>query len=144
MAAQTLLPTQGGPATQTVGVAQGPPATQNPPVAHPTSNAIADLWSEALELLRVDDSEQIRLKAAGKLTVLSEVLTAAKGKRDQCKDRQWKYKKRDGKVIILRDVFDKVVKWLNKLQKIGDFVAQLDPVHLAIPWAVIKFFLQVQ
>ena len=47
-------------------------------------------------------------------------------------------------MIVLRDVFDKMVKWLNKLQKIGDFVAQLDSVHLALPWACVKFFLQVE
>ena len=47
-------------------------------------------------------------------------------------------------VNVPRDVFDKMVKWLNKLEKVGDFVAQLDSVHLALPWAAIKFFLQVE
>ena len=121
---------------------QDPPATQNMPVT-PTVIAAEDLWSEAAKLLRADDGEEIRLNAADKLTVLSEVLTAANAKRDQCKERQWKYKKSDGTVIVLRDVFDKMVKWLTKLEQIGDFVAQLDSTHLAVPWTAIKFFLQI-
>jgi len=103
-----------------------------------------DSWGAAIELLHPDDEEQIRLQNADKLTVLNEVLAAAVEKRDRCKDRQWKFKRRDGTVIVLRDVFDKVVTWLNKLQNIGDFVAQLDQVHLALPWSIIKFFLQVE
>lgn len=103
-----------------------------------------DLWGAALELLQPDDKERIRLRSEDKVTVLSEVLAGALEKREQCKDRQWKLKRINGKVIVLRDVFDKMVSWLNKLQNIGDFVAQLDPVHLAFPWSVIKFFLQVE
>ena len=121
-----------------------PTAAQNPPAAEATPTASEDLWNEAVKLLHPDDSEEIRLQKADKLTVLGEVLTVAKEKREQCKERQWKYKKRDGTVIVLRDVFDKMIKWLNKLQNIGDFVAQLDSVHLALPWACIKFFFQVE
>lgn len=137
MASQTPSSVQTGLAAQTPGVMQTLSATQATP------NATEDLWSEAIKLLRTDDGDEIRLKVADKLTVLGEVLTAAKEKQDQCKDRQWKYKKSDGTVVVLRDVFDKMVKWLNKLEQIGDFVAQLDSTHLALPWAVIKFFLQV-
>jgi len=144
MASQNPLSAQSGPATLTTGFTQNPPDTQNPLVTQPTPDATEGLWSEAIKLLRADDREEIRLKAAEKLTVLEEVLTAAKQKRDQCKDRQWKYKKSDGTVIVLCDVFDKMVKWLTKLEQIGDFVAQLDSTHLALPWAAIKLFLQVQ
>jgi hypothetical protein len=142
MASQTQTPAPS--LSPTVEVKQDSPATQNPLITHPTPNATEDLWSDAIKLLRTDDGEELRLEAADKLTVLSEVLIAAKEKRDQCKDRQWKYKKSDGTVIVLRDVFDKMVKWLNKLEQIGDFVAQLDSTHLALPWAAIKFFLQVK
>jgi len=131
-------------ATHTPTVAQTPGVTQSPSVNQPPPNSTEDLWSEAVKLLRPEDDEQIHFQTTDKLTVLDEVLTLTKEKREQCKDRQWKYRKSDGSVIVLRDVFDKMVKWLNKLEKIGDFVAQLDSVHLALPWACIKFFLQVE
>jgi len=120
-------------------------------VAQATSDSLAaaadpkssgDLWNEAIKVLRPDDEEQIRLEKANKITVLSEVLTAAIEKRERCKDRQWKFKKRDGTVIVLRDVFDKITSWLKKLENIGDFVSQLDPVHLALPWSITNSFLK--
>ncbi|ETS73751.1 hypothetical protein PFICI_14697 [Pestalotiopsis fici W106-1] len=101
------------------------------------------LWAEALDLLHAEDGERLRLLAAEKITVLDEVLEAAKEKRQQCQDGQWKYKKSDGTVVVLRDVFDKMVKWLTKLQTIGDLVVQFDSTHLTIPWAAIKFFLAI-
>ncbi|KUJ19467.1 uncharacterized protein LY89DRAFT_491450 [Mollisia scopiformis] len=118
------------------GTAAGPsPATEQ--------KSGDDLWSEAVKLLRPGDEEQLRLEKADKLPVLEEVLAAAIKKRERCKDRQWRIKKRDGTVIVLRDVFDKIASWLKKLESIGDCVAQLDSVHLALPWSVIKFFLQL-
>lgn len=95
-----------------------PTAQSNPPAIPLTSNATEDLWSEAVKLLHPDDNEQIRLQTADKLTVLSEVLTAAKEKSEQCKDGQWKYNKSDGTVIVLRDVFDKMIKWLKSCKRL--------------------------
>ena len=83
------------------------PAAQNAAAAQPAPTTSEDLWNEAVKLLRPGDNEEIRFKETDKLTVLDKDLIAAKEKREQCKDRQWKYKKRDGTVIVLRDVFDK-------------------------------------
>ncbi|CZR51502.1 uncharacterized protein PAC_01379 [Phialocephala subalpina] len=127
-------------ASNALSVVQTTPDT---PASATTQKASDDLWSEAVKLLRPDDENQIRLQEGDKLTVLSEVLAATIEKQERCKDRQWRFKKKDGTFIVLRDVFDKIVSWLKKLQSIGDFVAQLDPVHLALPWSIIKFFLQV-
>jgi len=126
---------------KTAPVAQ---ATSDSPAAAADQKSSDDLWSEAIKVLRPDDEEQIRLEKTDKITVLSEVLTAAIEKRERCNDRQWKFKKRDGTVIVLHDVFDKITSWLKKLENIGDFVSQLDPVHLALPWYIIKFFLEVK
>lgn len=107
-------------------------------------NSSDNLWAEALDLLDADDSERLRLLTAERITVLDEVLVAAKDKQKQSQDKQWKYKKSDGTVGELRDVFDKMVKWLTKLQTLGDYGVQFDPTHLSVPWAAIKFFLTVQ
>jgi len=90
---------------KTAPVAQ---ATSDSPAAAADPKSSDDLWSEAIKVLRPDDEEQIRLEKADKITVLSEVLTAAIGKRERCKDRQWEFKKRNGTEIVLRDVFDKI------------------------------------
>jgi hypothetical protein len=78
-----------------------------------------------------------------KLELLNEVLAAAKEKREQCIRRQWRYKRSNGETVILRDLFDKILAWANKFKEIGDVVVQFDPVHTALPWAGVRFFLQV-
>lgn len=47
------------------------------------------------------------------------------------------------KGIVLRDVFEKMAKWLNDFMLVGDVLVQYDPAHAAIPWAVLRFALQV-
>lgn len=78
------------------------------------------------------------------MTVLSEVLAAAQEKREQCIERRWKYKRSDGTTIVLREVFDKIVSWIDKFKEIGDLIAQIDLVHASLPWAAISFFLKVE
>jgi len=48
-----------------------------------------------------------------------------------------------GKEIIIRDVAGKIIFWLNKFKAIGDIAVNFDPVHAALPWAGVRFLLQV-
>jgi hypothetical protein len=48
-----------------------------------------------------------------------------------------------GHVFELQRVADKVFDWLNKFKQIGDIVANVDPLHVGVPWAGIRFLLQV-
>lgn len=45
--------------------------------------------------------------------------------------------------MILRDIFNKMVIWINMFKQIGDTVVQYDPGHAALPWAGVRFILQV-
>ena len=45
--------------------------------------------------------------------------------------------------MVLRDVADKVLVWIDKFKQIGDIVIQYDPVHAALPWAGVRFLLDV-
>jgi hypothetical protein len=55
-----------------------------------------------------------------KLHVLAEVLAAANEKKDQRRDKQWKYTRSNGTTIVFRDIFDKIALRLIKLKDIGD------------------------
>ena len=55
----------------------------------------------------------------------------------------WKFTWK-GEEVILRDVADKVLWWIQKFRDIGDILVQYDPVHSAIPWAGVRFILQVR
>ena len=39
---------------------------------------------------------------------------------------------------------DKVVGWLNRFTAVGDVVANVDPVHVGLPWAGIRLLLEVR
>lgn len=59
-----------------------------------------------------------------------------------CDQEKWKFNV-GGKVINLRDRAEKILEWVDKFKQIGDIAIQYDPVHAALPWAGIRFLLQV-
>ena len=58
--------------------------------------------------------------------------------------KQWKLKRKDGREIVLRDIFNKITDSVIKFKEVGDVLVQYDPAHTAIPWAVVRFVLQVR
>lgn len=44
----------------------------------------------------------------------------------------------------MRDVFEKVIRWLDTFKQVGDVAVQYDPAHAALPWAAIRLILQVR
>lgn len=71
-----------------------------------------------------------------------ELLDAITAQRDICQENRWKFKFR-GKEIIVRDLADKLLDWVDKFKNIGDVLVSYDPSHAALPWAGIRLVLQV-
>ena len=65
-------------------------------------------------------------------------------RRDEAIANRWKIRRKSGKDIILRDVLEKIGFWIRKFREIGDIAVQYDPTHAALPWAGIRFLLQVR
>jgi hypothetical protein len=103
---------------------------------------IDSLWEKAVEALDDKDKLGVHFERANKLAILEGVLKAVDEKKQACLKGRWKYKK-DNKEIIIRDQLEKMVEWVNKFKEVGDTAIQYDPVHAALPWAGIRFFLQV-
>jgi hypothetical protein len=99
-----------------------------------------DLWAEAAETLQPDDRFPIDSSPENPI---QEVLLVVKRRRDECLVRRWRYKNSKGEVLILRDVFAKTITWIEKFIQIGDVAVQYDPVHSSLPWAGVRFLLQV-
>ena len=112
--------------------------------ANPVSNhRLTDsLWGKAVEALDDKDKLGVDFERADKLAILEDVLKAVDEKRQACMKGRWKYKK-ENKEIIIRDQLEKVVVWVNKFMQVGDNAVQYDPAHAALPWAGVRFFLQV-
>ena len=83
------------------------------------------------------------MSGTDKLAILDNILEHIERKKQACLEKRWKYHKKNGDVIIIRDVLDKVATWLEKFKEIGDIIVQYDPTHAALPWAGVRLLLQV-
>jgi hypothetical protein len=102
-----------------------------------------NLWNKALDTLGVELRNSLDLTRLRRGNVLSEVLRDVHEKRQICAQKCWTLKKRNGETIILRDVCEKIIVWVEKFIAVGDLAMQYDPVHAALPWAAFRFVLQV-
>lgn len=112
---------------------------------HSQSHATTtDLWTVALESRPDEERAAILTTTASgpDLDILERLSDELKHKRDQCEQKSLKVEFH-GQQIVIRDVLEKALAWINKFKEIGDIVVQYDPVHAALPWAGVRFLLQV-
>ena len=99
----------------------------------------------ALETMSDADRQNINLDSPDKLKVLSDLQTLTLRAKEECIRKKWKYTRSNGKTVALRDVFDKVLYWVEMFKTIiGDVVAQHVPAFGALPWAGVGFLLNVR
>lgn len=102
-----------------------------------------DLWDLALEQLSVENKEAVsQIVSDSKLDLLRHLHTAALKKQTECDDKRWRFEI-NGRQIILRDIAQKIIAWIDKFKQIGDIAVNFDPVHASLPWAGIRFLLEV-
>lgn len=101
-----------------------------------------DLWGKAIETLNDEDKKNINFDGKDKLAILSDLLAAVNDRKQLCMEKRWKYKKGNHEVII-RDKLEKMVVWVNTFKEVGDIAVQYDAGHASVPWAAVRFILQV-
>jgi hypothetical protein len=102
------------------------------------------LWEQAAEELGKEDKETLKLMRLDKVIKPNELLKTVEEKKQVCKAKQWKYKKRNGDVIIFHDIFDKIATWVEKFKQVGDIAVSYDVSgHAALPWAGVKLLIGV-
>ncbi|RSL79052.1 hypothetical protein CEP52_017570 [Fusarium oligoseptatum] len=74
---------------------------------------------------------------------LDELLAVTEQARKRLVDKSWSFKRKNGEVVFVRDLLAKTVKWVNHFKDVGDIVVQYDPAHAALPWAGVRFLLNV-
>jgi hypothetical protein len=124
-------------AAPTVTPSQGPANTTNG----------SSIPADALEALEYDDRETIRTlllrgNAISIDTASNGVLGCAKELQQRCRNKRWSWNYK-GRQVYIFDQVDKVVQLLNKFKAVGDVVANVDPVHVGLPWAGIRAILEV-
>ena len=74
---------------------------------------------------------------------MKSVLSLVEERKASCIEKRWKFKGSKGQTIIVRDVLEKIATWIDKFKAVGDVAVSYDPTHAALPWAGIRFILQV-
>jgi hypothetical protein len=103
-----------------------------------------DLWVKAAKTLSDKDRLTIDFNRVDRLKALDDVLVAVEEKKQKCLEKRWKYRNSKGEDVILRDLFAKIVVWVDKFKEVVDIAVQYDPMHAALPWAAVRLVLQVQ
>ncbi|KAL8917787.1 MAG: hypothetical protein Q9172_005689 [Xanthocarpia lactea] len=97
-----------------------------------TTTAVqSDLWSKALETLDDEVKDSLDLTKATYCDVTRRALEEAQKRKILCIQKCWKVKNHKGETIILRDVVEKIIVWVQKFIAVGDMAMQYDPVHAA-------------
>ncbi|KAL6366068.1 hypothetical protein LRP88_00164 [Fusarium phalaenopsidis] len=102
-----------------------------------------DLWSAAIRTLGDELTSQIDFAQDSKKKTLDELLAVTEQERKRLVDKSWSFKRKNGKVVFVRDLLAKAAKWVNHFKAVGDTVVQYDPVYAALPWAGVRFLLNV-
>jgi len=106
----------------------------------------SSILADALEALDREDRETIRtLLPTNVFTIdaaLNEVHGAVCELGELCANKRWSWTYKGHKVYV-HDQVDKVVQLLDKFKSVGDVVANVDPIHVGLPWAGIRLILEV-
>ncbi|KAM0714686.1 hypothetical protein Q7P37_009703 [Cladosporium fusiforme] len=95
------------------------------------------LWRKAYEELRQKDKDTVppnlTCKAEELVVLVEECLREKRGKPIRLPS---------GENLFVQDALEKVFRWVKKFVEVGDVAVSFDPVHAALPWAMLRFVLQ--
>jgi hypothetical protein len=103
-----------------------------------------DLWQAAINKLDDDLKRIIRTASQNRLDVLKNTLSFVEQQKEISLNKRLSCKGRHGEKIILRDVFEKVIRWIVKFKEVGDIAVQADAGAASLVWAGVRFLLQVR
>lgn len=105
--------------------------------------ASMSLWHRAMDQLSLDE-RQVFVSILGDAEDLSgdifhELEKAAQAKKLQITDKD----QRNDEKPSLRVFISRVVVCIRRFKEVGDIAVSFDPTHAALPWAAIRFILEV-
>lgn len=103
-----------------------------------------DLWDKALQNLDPTSRQLFQVDEGDPQEIIQRVLKDVQGKRDTAREKRWRFTKKNGSAVILRDVFEKIVHSISKYAQVMDVVVNTAPMYAAPPWAAVRFLLQVK
>ncbi|KAL3475927.1 hypothetical protein BJX99DRAFT_270885 [Aspergillus californicus] len=106
------------------------------------------LWISATHKLDEADQKLLTFDSASgyrsELDALESLHQTTREAYDTCIQKRWYFKiPGKEKKIIVRDLLSKTAHWIQVFREAGDQAVQYDPVHAAVPWAGVRFLLQI-
>ena len=93
-----------------------------------------------MKLLDEDDRRRLQRNASFKV---NDLLADVKNREQEASEKKLTAKTKHGEIVIFRVSYARIARAIERGIDFGNWAAQLDPVHLALPWAAVKFLLQV-
>ena len=106
---------------------------------------VSSPWQTAFEQLSQKDRTELGVADSTKRLNLPSILATINEKKEQCEKKQWVlYVKKTGDKVKLREILSNIAESIDKFKEVGDVAVQYDPAHAALPWAAVRFILQVE
>ena len=107
----------------------------------------SDLWASALSELSEENRSCINFNGQDKISILTDLQRLTDTAKTEAINNRWRIprSRRGGETetVVIHDLFRKIAVWIDHFKGIGDIVVQYDPAHAALPWAGVRFLLQV-
>lgn len=111
-----------------------------------TNTRYQQFLESALHKLTPSESDIIRrhlaVNTSDITSAVDQAYNAALGQKQVCESKRWRWSFR-GKEIVPREEAEKVLRGLDRLKSVGDVAANVDPLHVGLPWAGIRVILEV-
>ncbi|KAI1739257.1 ankyrin repeat and SOCS box protein 7 [Xylaria scruposa] len=102
------------------------------------------LWDIAFESLSETDQITLGFAEGAPTPMPSKLVQTVDEAKQECEQKQWVlFTNKLGETIKIQDLLEKIIGWMNKFKEVGDNAVQYDPIHAALPWALVRFFLQM-
>ncbi|RDW66000.1 hypothetical protein BP6252_09635 [Coleophoma cylindrospora] len=105
------------------------------------TQARPNLWTQAAASL--DAHLDFDLPQSDQNNIIQDIVISVQRRHNECLRKGWKYKNDKGDIIVLQDVFLKIITWVKQFIHVGVTIAQYDPAHAALPWAGVRSLLQI-
>ena len=112
-----------------------------------TSRKSETLWEEAVDGLKEEEREawysyHVSQSQAGPWSIDDQIKLICEA-RDNLTDKQMTIQRSDGRVIIVREKINSILKVMDKYMAIGNIAIQHSPAITALVWAGVRLGLQV-
>ncbi|KIM28668.1 hypothetical protein M408DRAFT_8505 [Serendipita vermifera MAFF 305830] len=97
-------------------------------------------WDKAIETL----PEEYKMPDEWRTPTTNgdNLVDLVKQEQQECEGKLWKIEI-NGKELVVRELFEKTISWVQRFVVVGDTAVQYDPGNAALPWAGFRFLLQI-